>query len=288
MPDSHRSALQAGEQLGLRYSLVLPQASMHGQRGERLGRFSGSSVDFQDYREYQPGDDLRHIDWNAYARSNQLTVKLFREEVQPHLDLILDTSRSMALEDTAKSRALYQLAALLATAATNARCSHAIWTMGDGFQRVANDTQPPGAWGTIALESARPFEEAYGLVPPRLRRHGIRVLISDLLWPGDPLPSLRKLTQDAAAVHVVQLLAAADTEPPQAGNVELTDHETGETLALYIDASIQDQYRRTLERLQQSWANAARQTGTQLVTLIAESATQNLQRLEEINLLEPA
>lgn len=288
MPEAHRQALQEGEQLGLRYSLVLPQASMHGQRGERLGRFSGSSVDFQDYREYQPGDDLRHIDWNAYARSDQLIVKLFREEVQPHLDLILDTSRSMALEDTAKARALHQLAATLATAATNARCSHAIWTTGDGFQRIANDSQPPGAWGNIALDSARPFEEAYGLMPPRLRRHGIRVVISDLLWPGDPLPTLRKLTQDAAAVHVVQLLAEADTQPPKAGNVELTDHETGETLALYIDASVQDQYRRTLERLQQSWANAARQTGAQFITLIAEHAAGTLPRLEEINLLEPA
>ncbi len=288
MPENHRQSLISGEQLGMRYALALPQAAIHGQRGERLGRFAGSSVDFQDHREYQPGDDLRHIDWNAYARSDQLIVKLYREEVQPHLDLILDTSRSMALIDTPKAAALHKLSAIFATAATNARCSHAVWTTGEGFNRVPNDNQPPSAWGEFPLESAIPFEEAYGLLPPRLRRQGIRVIISDLFWPGDPLPTLRKLTEDAAAVHVVQLLAQSDVEPPDPGNVELIDHETGETLSVYIDASMQQQYRQTLKRLQQSWHDAARQTGAQLVTLVAEQIDSSLHRLEEINALEPA
>ena len=190
MTTSYRPSLIAGEQLGLRYALALPQATLVGQRGEQLGRRSGSSVDFQDYRDYQPGDDLRHIDWNAYARTDQLTVKLFREEVRPHLDLILDTSGSMALADSPKADALHQLAAIFATAAGNARCSQAVWMTGEGFQRVANDSQPPSAWGDIQLGNAIPFEEAHSLLPPRLRRQGIRVIISDLFWPGNPLPTL--------------------------------------------------------------------------------------------------
>ena len=71
---TYRPSLIAGEQLGLRYALALPQTTLAGQRGEQLGRRSGSSVDFQDYRDYQPGDVLRHIDWYAYARTDQLTV----------------------------------------------------------------------------------------------------------------------------------------------------------------------------------------------------------------------
>jgi uncharacterized protein (DUF58 family) len=245
-------------------------------------------VDFQDYRDYQPGDDLRHIDWNAYARTDQLTVKLFREEVQPHLDLILDTSASMALADSPKAKALHQLAALFTTAAANARCSHAVWVTGEGFQRVANDTQPPSAWGELPLGGARSFEEAHGLLPPRLRRQGIRIVISDLFWPGDPLPTLRKLTEGAAAVTLVQLLAPADLEPPKPGNVQLEDSETGETLSLYIDTTIQEQYRKTLQRLQQSWDHAAQQTGAELVTLIADNLQGSLRSLEECRTLEPA
>ena len=285
---NYRQSLIAGEQMGLRYALALPQATLAGQRGEHLGRRVGSSVDFQDYRDYQPGDDLRHIDWNAYARTDQLTVKLFREEVQPHLDLILDTSASMALADSLKAQALHQLAALFTTAAANARCSHAVWVTGEGFQRVANDTQPPSAWGELPLGGARSFEEAHGLLPPRLRRQGIRIVISDLFWPGDPLPTMRKLTEGAAAVTLVQLLAPSDLEPPKPGNVQLEDSETGETLSLYIDTTIQEQYRKTLQRLQQSWDHAAQQTGAELVTLIADNLQGSLRSLEECRTLEPA
>ena len=285
---NYRQFLIAGEQMGLRYALALPQATLAGQRGEKLGRHAGSSVDFQDYRDYQPGDDLRHIDWNAYARTDQLTVKLFREEVQPHLDLILDTSSSMALTDSPKAHALHELAALFATAAANARCSHAVWVTGEGFQRVANDTQPPSAWGEIPLGGARSFEESHGLLPPRLRRQGIRIVISDLFWPGDPLPTLRKLTEGAAAVTLVQLLAPSDLEPPKPGNVQLEDSETGETLSLYIDTTIQEQYRKTLQRLQQSWDHAAQQTGAELVTLIADNIQGSLRSLEECRTLEPS
>ncbi len=285
---TYRPSLIAGEQLGLRYALALPQITLAGQRGEQLGRRSGSSVDFQDYRDYQPGDDLRHIDWNAYARTDQLTVKLFREEVQPHLDLILDTSGSMALTDSPKAETLHQLAAIFATAAGNARCSQSVWMTGEGFQRVANDSQPPSAWGDIPLGNAIPFEEAYSLLPPRLRRQGIRVVLSDLFWPGNPLPTLRKLTEGAASVILVQLLAPEDLEPPQPGNVRLEDSETGETLSLYIDTTIRENYRKTLQRLQQSWDDAARQTGAKLITVIAGNAAAAVRSLEEHNALEPA
>ena len=288
MTTSYRPSLIAGEKLGLRYALTLPQSTLAGQRGEQLGRRSGSSVDFQDYRDYQPGDDLRHIDWNAYARTDQLTVKLFREEVQPHLDLILDTSGSMALTGSPKADALHQLAAIFATAAGNARCSQTVWMTGEGFQRVANDSQPPSAWGDISLGNATSFEQSHSLLPPRLRRQGIRVIISDLFWPGNPLPTLRKLTEGAASVYIVQLLAPGDLEPPQPGNVQLEDSETGETLSLYIDTTVQEQYRQTLRRLQQSWDDAAKQTGAKLVTITADNLEASLRSLEESNALEPA
>ena len=121
MEPAIRESLRAGEQLGLRYALQIPQVAASGWTGSRSGRRTGSSIDFQDYREYQPGDDLRCIDWGIFARSDRLTVKLFREEVTPHLDLILDGSGSMNLESTGKPAAVAQLAGLLATAAANAQ-----------------------------------------------------------------------------------------------------------------------------------------------------------------------
>ncbi|MEI9960735.1 MAG: DUF58 domain-containing protein [Limisphaerales bacterium] len=288
MDSALRQALRDGEQLGARYALQIPQVAASGQIGSRSGRRAGSSIDFQDFREYQPGDDLRFIDWGIYARTDRLTVKLYREEVTPHLDLILDGSRSMNLENTAKAKSLALLAALLATSAANAQCSHAAWLSGEGFQRLANDTLTPSAWDKLELNSPRTLEQSFDILPPKLRRLGVRVFISDLLWPGNPLHTLRHLRDGAAALFVIQLLAREDIVPPEHGNLRVVDSETGAENEIYIDSSAAKQYTDNLAQLQQSWADACRQSGAHMTTLIAEDLENSLGKLEAIQLLTPA
>jgi uncharacterized protein (DUF58 family) len=288
MDTALRQALRDGEKLGLRYALQVPQVAASGWTGSRAGRRAGSSIDFQDYREYQPGDDLRFIDWGIYARTDRLTIKLFREEVTPHLDLILDGSRSMNLADTAKAGAVARLAALLATAAANAQCTQAVWLSGEGFQRLPNDTLTPSAWNQLALESHRTPEQSFEILPPKFRRLGIRVFISDLLWPGEPLHLLRRLRDGAAALFVIQLLARDDANPPEHGNLRVVDSETGAESEIYIDSTIARQYADNLAKLQQSWSDACRQCGALLTTLIAEDLEASLAELEAMQLLIPA
>ncbi|MDD5140804.1 MAG: DUF58 domain-containing protein [Verrucomicrobiales bacterium] len=283
-----RHALGDGEQIGIRYALQIPQVAAGGLMGSRAGRRSGSSIDFQDYREYQPGDDLRFIDWGIYARTDRLTVKLYREEVIPHLDLVLDGSRSMNLEGTAKASATAKLSALLATAAANAQCTQAVWLSGEGFQRLANDTLTPSAWDKLELDSKRTLDQSFDILSPKLRRLGVRVLISDLLWPGEPLQILRRLRDGAAALFVLQLLGRDDATPPEHGNLRVVDSETGEESEIYIDSSIAKQYADNLASLQQSWADACRQSGAHMTTLIAEDFESSLGELEAIQLLVPA
>jgi len=298
--------LRAGEQLGLRYALQIPQVAASGWTGTRTGRRAGSSIDFQDYREYQPGDDLRFIDWGIYARSDRLTVKLFREEVTPHLDLILDGSRSMSLETVAatpsslgfgdgaspphstKAAALAQLAALLGTAAANAQCTQAVWLSGEGFLRLPNDTLTPSAWDKLELSSRRTPEQSFEILPPKFRRLGVRVFVSDLLWPGEPVPLLRRLREGAAALFVIQLLARDDATPPEHGNLRVVDCETGAESEIYIDSAVAKQYAENLAQLQQSWADACRQCGAQMTTIVAEDLETSLKELEAMQLLTPA
>ena len=187
-----RQRLIEGERIGLRYALAIPQASLTGLTGGHLGKGAGSSVDFQDYREYEPGDDLRRIDWNVYARSDRLTVKLYREEVNPHLDLIIDGSRSMNLEQTRKAESVATLAAVLSTAASNAHCSTSVWLAADGCQRVLNDQLRPSSWDGLEFDGITSLEESMRILPPRFRRQSVRVLLSDLFWMGNPLPTLRR------------------------------------------------------------------------------------------------
>ncbi len=288
MDASIRQALRDGEKLGLRYALQIPQVAASGFIGSRAGRRAGSSIDFQDYREYQPGDDLRFIDWGIYARTDRLTVKLFREEVTPHLDLILDGSRSMNLTDTTKANAVAQLAALLATSAANAQCTQAVWLSGEGFQRLPNDTLAPSAWDKLELDSKRTPEQSFEILPPKFRRLGVRVLVSDLLWPGEPLQLLRRLRAGAAALFVIQLLARDDATPPEHGNLRVVDSETGDESEIYIDSGIAKQYAENLAQLQQSWSDACRQCGAHMTTLIAEDLETSLSELEAMQLLMPA
>jgi uncharacterized protein (DUF58 family) len=283
-----RQALREGEQLGLRYSLQIPETTASGLAGSRLGRRAGSSIDFQDYREYQPGDDLRFIDWGVYARTDRLTVKLFREEVTPHLDLILDGSRSMSLEGSVKPEATARLAALLATAAANAQCTRAVWVSGEGFHRLDHDVHPPSTWDRLELDSPRNLDQSHAILSPKLRRLGLRVLISDLLWPGHPVQTIRRLRDGAAALFVIQVLGRDDATPPEHGSLRLIDSETGETTEMYVDSNVAQQYRESLARLQQSWDDACRQCGARMTTLIAEDLDQSLDRLQALQLVEPA
>jgi uncharacterized protein (DUF58 family) len=288
MDEIIREALRDGERLGARYALQIPQVAPPGVIGSRLGRRAGTSIDFQDYREYQPGDDLRFVDWSVFARTDRMTIKLFREEVTPHLDVIIDGSRSMSLEGTVKAQVTAKLAAVLATGAANAQCSQAIWLSGDGFQRLANDTLVPSAWAGLDLNSTRTLDQAFDILSPRLRRLGVRVLISDLLWPGNPVQIVRRLQEGAAALFVVQLLARDDSTPPTHGSVRLVDSETNEESEIYVDSTVEKQYRDNLAQLQQSWDDACRQCGARLTTLIAEDLGDSLSKLEAVQLLAPA
>ena len=103
-------SLAEGQQAGAQYALAAPRRSPQGTSGSQLGRLAGESMEFMDHREYQPGDDLRRLDWAAYARSDKMIVKLFRQEVCPHFDVVIDGSRSMDLPGSQKSQATAVLA----------------------------------------------------------------------------------------------------------------------------------------------------------------------------------
>lgn len=277
MPVEMTKALEAGTRAGMRYALGLPNQAPRGAAGASMGVQAGSSLEFKDFRDYQPGDDLRHIDWNAFARSDQLFVKLFREEITPHLDLFVDGTRSMDLEGSAKGEAALGLAAFFATAAENAGFSHGAWWLGDDFYPVLNGHGRPATWQKLSFEHvASPLETIRRAAPP-WRPRSVRVLISDLLWMGDPLALLEHLSARAGAVVVVQLLAQADAEPPEGETLRLVDSETDATMELFLDGHAVRRYRESLSRHQQNWHRACRQVGALMTVTVAETLLRDWQ-----------
>lgn len=272
----------------MRYSLAVPPRTSAALAGLQMGQRAGSSLEFKDHREYQPGDDPRRIDWNAFARSNKLIVKLFREEISPHMDIILDGSRSMAIEPGVKAETAVALAATLAVAAENASFSHSAWLAREACAPIAGSGNRPSAWKEISFDYAGHPAESFARMPPKLRRHGLRIFISDLLWLGEPQQALQTISQNAAAVVVVQMLARADVNPSERGRVRLIDSETNEQHELFIDDMAIHRYRDALARHQQNWNRACRQAGAAMVELIAEQlrADWNLEALAKAGVLK--
>lgn len=290
MRRSYTEHIAAGERSGARFALLVPERSATSLTGGRMGTQAGRSVDFRDYRDYMPGDDLRWVDWNVYARTDRLIVKLYHEEVSPHVDIVVDGSRSMALADSGKAEQSLWLSALLATAGANAHCTHCCWLVDDTVREVPGGRASPAAWRGLDMTGTRPLADVLLRQPPALRRQGIRVLISDMLWPGDPVAVVRQLADRASAVFVLQLVSRRDIGVPDRGNVRLVDVESGETMELFVDAVVEERHRQALARHQQAWRDACRRAGARFVQLVAEdlAADGDVTPLREAQLIEVA
>jgi len=270
----YREVIESAERVGSRYALVPPRRVTGGLTGGLCSDHPGSSLEFMDHRDYQAGDDLRWVDWSAYARSDRLTVKLYQQEATPHADIILDGSRSMALEGTSKAAAALGLSAIFTHAAMNSGFTHTFWQAGEQCLPAGNARERPRLWTGIAFEGRGGMEESLRAAAPTWRSGGVRILISDLLWLGDPREILAVLSRRAGAVIIIQVLAESDRSGPGMGSMRLIDSENTETLDVYIDAAVQHRYQKRLASHQDQWQRSARSLGAVLATVTAEEIAQ--------------
>ncbi len=263
-------ALERGRLEAARYRLLHPAHAGPAPSGLQRGHLAGTSLDYKDFREYQPGDDLRHIDWNAYARSDRLILKLFHEEVTPHLDLFLDHSLSMALPETRKAEAALALTSFFATAADHAAYSRRAWLSGSACLPLHNSDGMPSSWASFHFDQTKPPGPGLLAAAHSFRAHGVRIFISDLLWPDEPEPLVAALARDASALLIVQVLAHKDLQPPPTGKLRLVDSETGAIHELRFDAATRRRFSEVLARHRSAWREAAHHAGASFTTLEAE------------------
>jgi uncharacterized protein (DUF58 family) len=231
--------------------------------GMRLGSGPGASLEFHDHRAYAPGDDLRHLDWSAYARSGQLMIRRHRKEVSPRLEVVLDASASMGA-DAAKAALAAALAALVATLAERDGGRPRIWVVGAAARQLAapwRSSLATLAWGGSAGFTVRPG--------PALAAGAERLLIGDGLCPEGPAEAVRRLGADAGSLAFVQVLTRAELDPGALGAAHLIDVEGGEADLVADEAAVAG-YRERLARLQASWQRALQGRGAGLVTVVAE------------------
>jgi len=222
-------------------------------RGERRSTKRGLSVEFADYREYSHGDDLRYVDWNAVARLDHFFLKLFVEEEDLFVYILLDATTSMGFGEPAKLRYAGQICAALSYIALTSLDRVAIEVLPverelrmpvtrgkHNIFKVFNFLREIKADGRVALN------DALETFAKRTRKPGLVILVSDLMDEEGMSRGVDFLRYRKFQPVVIQVLAPEEIEPPDRGDWRMVDSETGGYLDISMTRAAIDGYRRRL------------------------------------------
>ena len=236
-----------------RLSLLSRRAFRGSVKGERRSPRRGHSVEFADYRAYGHGDDLRYVDWNIYGRLGRLHVKLFVDEEDLCLHLLVDASASMRFGTPSKLEYAVRTAAALGFVGL---VNHERVGVGILRERVSEGWPPARGRNQVVtlldflgdVDSAGPtrLNEALADYAARAREPGVAVLISDFLDPRGFEAGVRALLERRYDVHLIHVLDPSEMNPELAGDLRLEDAETGEMRDITVDADTLRGYRERL------------------------------------------
>jgi uncharacterized protein (DUF58 family) len=234
--------------------LALPRVPHRGRVGDVRATSAGSSLELHDFRGYQPGDDLRQVDWNAVARTGELILRVRQDEVSPRLEVLVDGSRSMALSPR-KAACARELALLTTEVGAHQGLAPTLLMAGQRPER----TQGPACRTvvrTAPFDAQDDLAMALGRLPP-LRPCGLRVVVSDFLFEA-PLASLvARLARGASALFLLQVLDAEDLEPSGGEGARLVDSESGAALDELLTEDVLAAYTRRFSEHQSALGAAA-------------------------------
>lgn len=235
------------------FSLAMRTFARGGQGGQRRSKTVGSSVEFSDFRGYAPGDDLRRVDWNAFARFDKLFLKLFLDEQETTLRLLLDTSLSMNYGEPDKWRLMLQLAAALSYLSLARYDRVVVVSLSCDTVTASRRFAGRSAYPQVEahLEALRPagstrLDAAMPRVPITAGR-GVCVLISDLLSGHGWTRGADALLYRRQELSVLHLLAPQEISPDLSGALQLIDSEGEPGCDVNISADTLRRYEEALE-----------------------------------------
>ncbi len=255
----------------------LEQRARSGAAGEQVSRRRGGSAEFHEHRPYAPGDDLRRIDWAAYARTGEPVVKVFRAEEDTVVRLVVDASASLDFGVPTKLAQARRLAAAIGymALAESERVQVAVCSGGAvrehapargrngilGFLRQMEAIAPAGR-----VELARAVDR----VVEKSARPGMLAIASDFLDPDPLVPSLSRAVQGGHDLVLVHVVAREELEPPYEGDLALEDAETGAVVEVTLDRATLDAYLRRFAGLCASLRAFAKRHGATYVRVVTD------------------
>ena len=213
-------------------------------------------MEFADYRAYEPGDDLRYVDWNIYARLGRLFIKLHHTDEDLPLALLLDSSRSMEFGTPTKLTCAKQIAAALGYIALSHADSVAVYTCTERLSVTLPPTSGKSQFSrltkaitAIAADGRTRLTDCLKQLPMYQRSPGLIVILSDFLDPDRYTAGFKSLLGRGFSITVIHLVSQEEIDPQaHMGGMAtgsdwlVKDAETGETRAITINAEILTQY----------------------------------------------
>lgn len=263
---------------GERHCVAIHQLQKSGRLGEVLGRGVGQSTDFLDHRPYVPGDDIRRVDWNAFARTDQLLLKRYQEEIRPSIQLWIDDSASMRLTE-AKHQLLANISSFFIQASQDLDLS--VVLLQEGV--VVPERILVGDWEANSVYSLG--DSAKGNFN-HLRSGSHVILLSDVLSVHEPSKMISAMLQKAVTITVVQILDQEDIRLPEEGILVLEDSETGELLEIEIDARGVEKYEENFRMIQQEWQENLRGRGNFIQWTTTDALSTQLMTLVQLGIIQ--
>lgn len=250
------------ERASVRDLELVARATVEGLRqGLHRSPFHGYNAEFSQYRHYRPGDDLKHVDWKAFGRTDRLFTRQFRETTNMSALFVCDLSRSM---DYGAKFALAQAAtAVLGTLVIDQGDAAGLLALGEAGRlsylpaRSGHHhlTLLLAAIARLRADGTTPVADTLSRAAALLKRRGLVIVVSDLYDDERTLAELRRLSRMGHDVIVVHVISQDELTLPDRGAVEYVDSETGETVVVQPERAQAD-YARRVQGWLQSVASA--------------------------------
>jgi uncharacterized protein (DUF58 family) len=230
-------------------------------KGERRSKKRGQSVEFADHRQYATGDDIRHIDWNIYARLDHLFLKLFLEEEDLSLSIVIDASASSDCGEPSKFLFMQKAAMAMGYVGLVNLNRVSMTVMGEAegslvgalrdirgrrrthdLARFICSHEPDGQFS---------FKEACERIALTRRGKGVMLVFSDFFFKEGYEEGLRRLVGHGYDVFCIQVLSPQEIEPPLTGDLRLKDVEDSDLAEVTISAPLMKRYKANLAAYQQ-------------------------------------
>ena len=249
-----------------RFNLALKKNSTEIYEGEQESPRTGQGMIFEDHKKYIPGDDIRKMDWKAYARTDEFYIKRFEKENSLTLHILVDRSSSMDYGENNKFdyAAKLGLATAYMTSKTNDRFRFSVFS--ETITDISSARRNPNMGEMVdTLNSLRKtpeslIERCVTEYANRIENKSVVVIISDFLTDSEQVESALKRLKGSEVV-LVNTLDSSEIEPDMHGDKILKDPESDDKIRTYLSKRTRNKYQEEIEEHTQEIEEIARKYG---------------------------